>query len=151
MKKLNIGEQAPAIDALDENGKQFKLSHLKGTKVVLYFYPKDDTPGCTNQACNLKDNYTELQKRGYEVIGVSADNEAKHLKFIAKYELPFTLLADTNKKIINDYGVWGPKKFMGKEYEGIHRTTFVIDEEGNIEDIIEKIKTKEHSAQILKD
>lgn len=151
MKKLKIGDQAPAINAIDENGNPFKLSDLKGKKVVLYFYPKDDTPGCTKQACNLKDNYTELQKRGYEVVGVSADDEAKHQKFIAKYELPFKLIADTDKKVINDYGVWGPKKFMGKEYDGIHRTTFIIDEKGKIEDIIEKVKTKEHSAQIIKD
>lgn len=151
MKKLTIGDQAPAIDALDENGKSFQLSSLKGKKVVLYFYPKDNTPGCTKQACNLKDNYSELQKRGYEVIGVSADDEIKHQKFIAKFDLPFKLLADTDKKVINDYGVWGPKKFMGKEYDGIHRTTFIIDEEGKIEDIIEKVKTKEHSAQIIKD
>lgn len=151
MKKLKIGDEAPAINSKDENGNNFSLSTLKGKKVVLYFYPKDNTPGCTNQACNLTDNYEELQKRGYEVVGVSADDETKHQKFIAKYNLPFTLLADTDKTVINDYGVWGPKKFMGKEYEGIHRTTFIIDEDGKIEDIIEKVKTKDHTNQILKD
>ncbi|MFT6200343.1 MAG: peroxiredoxin Q/BCP, partial [Vicingaceae bacterium] len=137
MFHLNIGDEAPEINAKDENGNNFQLSAHKGKKIVLYFYPKDSTPGCTTQACNLKDNYAELQKRGYEVVGVSADDEVKHQKFIAKYNLPFTLLADTNKKVIQDYGVWGLKKFMGKEYDGIHRTTFVIDEEGKIEEIIQ--------------
>ncbi|MFT5667716.1 MAG: peroxiredoxin Q/BCP [Vicingaceae bacterium] len=151
MFHLNIGDEAPEINAKDENGNNFQLSAHKGKKIVLYFYPKDSTPGCTTQACNLKDNYAELQKRGYEVVGVSADDEVKHQKFIAKYNLPFTLLADTNKKVIQDYGVWGLKKFMGKEYDGIHRTTFVIDEEGKIEEIIQKVKTKAHTEQILKD
>jgi peroxiredoxin Q/BCP len=151
MFHLNIGDEAPEINAKDENGNNFQLSAYKGKKIVLYFYPKDSTPGCTTQACNLKDNYAELQKRGYEVVGVSADDEVKHQKFIAKYDLPFTLLADTDKKVIQDYGVWGLKKFMGKEYDGIHRTTFVIDEEGKIEEIIQKVKTKAHTEQILKD
>lgn len=151
MFHLTVGDQAPEINANDENGNTFQLSALKGKKVILYFYPKDDTPGCTAQACNLKDNYAQLQKLGYEVVGVSADNEKKHQKFINKYELPFTLLADTEKKVIQDYGVWGLKKFMGKEYEGIHRTTFVIDEDGLIEEIIQKVKTKDHTAQIIKD
>lgn len=151
MKHLKIGDQAPAIQAKDENGNDFFLEQLKGKKVILYFYPKDDTPGCTKQACNLRDHYEALQNQGYEVVGVSADTETKHQKFIAKYELPFTLLADEDKKVINDYGVWGLKKFMGKEYDGIHRTTFVINEDGKIEKIIEKVKTKEHTAQILND
>ena len=151
MFHLNVGDQAPEINAKDENGKTFQLSTHKGKKIVLYFYPKDNTPGCTAQACNLKDNYAELQKRGYEVVGVSADDEVKHQKFITKYDLPFTLLADTDKKVSQDYGVWGLKKFMGKEYDGIHRTTFVIDEEGKIEEIIQKVKTKVHTEQILKD
>jgi len=151
MFHLNIGDEAPEINAKDENGNNFQLSTHKGKKIVLYFYPKDSTPGCTTQACNLKDNYAELQKRGYEVVGVSADSEVKHQKFIAKYDLPFTLLADTDKRVIQDYGVWGLKKFMGKEYDGIHRTTFVIDEEGKIEEIIQKVKTKAHTEQILKD
>ena len=149
MFHLNVGDQAPEINAKDENGKTFQLSTHKGKKVVLYLYPKDNTPGCTAQACNLKDNYAELQKRGYEVVGVSADDEVKHQKFITKYDLPFTLLADTDKKVSQDYGVWGLKKFMGKEYDGIHRTTFVIDEEGKIEEIIQKVKTKAHTEQIL--
>ena len=151
MFHLNVGDQAPEVNAKDENGKTFQLSTHKGKKIVLYFYPKDNTPGCTAQACNLKDNYAELQKRGYEVVGVSADDEVKHQKFITKYDLPFTLLADTDKKVSQDYGVWGLKKFMGKEYDGIHRTTFVIDEEGKIEEIIQKVKTKVHTEQILKD
>jgi len=151
MEKLKIGDTAPAINAKDENGNDFYLSDLKGKKVVLYFYPKDDTPGCTKESCNLRDNYTELQKQGYVVVGVSADTQKKHQKFIAKYDLPFTLLADEDKKVIRDYGVWGLKKFMGREFEGIIRTTFVIDEGGKIEDIIEKVITKDHSAQILKD
>tara|TARA_B110000046_G_scaffold134272_1_gene140572 strand:+ start:7528 stop:7983 length:456 start_codon:yes stop_codon:yes gene_type:complete len=151
MFHLKVGDTAPDINAKDENGNNFQLSAHKGKKVILYFYPKDNTPGCTAQACNLKDNYAEIQKRGYELVGVSADDEVKHQKFIAKYDLPFTLLADTNKKVIQDYGVWGLKKFMGKEYDGIHRTTFVIDEKGKIEKIIQKVKTKAHTEQILKD
>tara|TARA_B110000503_G_C7103481_1_gene394884 strand:+ start:497 stop:952 length:456 start_codon:yes stop_codon:yes gene_type:complete len=151
MFHLKVGGQAPEINAKDENGNNFQLSTHRGKKVILYFYPKDNTPGCTAQACNLKDNYTELLKRGYEVVGVSADDEVKHQKFITKYDLPFTLLADTNKKVIQDYGVWGLKKFMGKEYDGIHRTTFVIDDDGKIEEIIQKVKTKAHTEQILKD
>ena len=150
MFHLKVGDTAPDINAKDENGNNFQLSAHKGKKVILYFYPKDNTPGCTAQACNLKDNYAEIQKRGYELVGVSADDEVKHQKFIAKYDLPFTLLADTDKKVIQDYGVWGLKKFMGKEYDGIHRTTFVIDEKGKIEEIIQKVKTKTHTEQILK-
>jgi len=151
MAELKIGDKAPAIEAKDQEGNVFTLNSLKGKKVVLYFYPKDDTPGCTKEACNLRDNYEELQKRGYEVVGVSADNEAKHQKFIAKYDLPFTLLADENKEVIQSYNAWGLKKFMGKEYEGIIRKTYVIDENGKIEDIIEKVKTKDHTAQIITD
>lgn len=151
MSKLKIGDLAPEITTKDQLGRDFNLMDLKGRKVVLYFYPKDDTPGCTKQACNLRDNYSDLQKKGYEIVGVSADKEAKHQKFIAKYQLPFTLLADVDKKVINDYGVWGLKKFMGREFEGIRRTTFVISEEGKIEKIIDKVKTKDHTAQILND
>ena len=116
---------------------------------MLYFYPKDNTPGCTAQACNLRDNYDSLLSKGYKVIGISADTQQSHQKFIEKHSLPFPLIADTEKAIIKDYGVWGPKKFMGKSYDGIHRTTFVIDEQGIIEEIIEKVKTKEHANQIL--
>ncbi|KAA3648984.1 MAG: thioredoxin-dependent thiol peroxidase [Bacteroidetes bacterium] len=150
MIKLKVGDKAPDINAKTQDGENFSLAQVSGKKLVLYFYPKDNTPGCTAQACNLKDNYKELIKRGYVVYGVSADSALKHQKFIEKYELPFDLLVDEEKKIINAYGVWGPKKFMGKEYEGINRTTFIIDETGKIEEIIEKVKTKDHTNQILK-
>lgn len=151
MSEIKIGDKAPAISAKDQTGNDFSLESLKGKKVVLYFYPKDDTPGCTKEACNLRDNYEKLQKAGYEVVGVSGDNQAKHQKFISKYNLPFSLLADEEKKVIQDYNAWGLKKFMGKEYEGIIRKTYIIDENGKIEDIIEKVKTKDHTAQILTD
>lgn len=150
MKHLKIGDTAPAFSAEDQDGNLISLADQKGSKVVLYFYPKDSTPGCTTQACNLRDNYDALLKANYKVFGVSADSAKRHKNFIAKNELPFPLLVDEEKKVINDYGVWGLKKFMGKEYDGIHRMTFVINEEGVIEDIIEKVKTKEHTAQILK-
>lgn len=150
MIKLKVGDKAPDIQAKTQEGKAFTLEQVKGKKLVLYFYPKDNTPGCTAQACNLKDNYKQLLEQGYVVYGISADSAIKHQKFIEKYELPFDLLVDEEKKIINNYGVWGPKKFMGKEYEGIHRTTFIINEDGKIEEIIEKVKTKDHAKQILK-
>ena len=146
---LEEGQKAPAFEGIDQNGDTIKLSDYAGKKVVLYFYPKDDTPGCTAQACNLRDNDTDLKAAGYQVIGVSADTAAKHQKFITKYDLNFPLIADTEKEIIQAFGVWGPKKFMGKEYDGIHRTTFVINEEGIIEKVIKKVKTKDHTAQIL--
>lgn len=149
MTHLKPGDQAPAFEATDQSGNKIKLSDYKGKKVVLYFYPKDDTPGCTAQACNLRDHYSDLRDKGYEVIGVSADNEKKHQKFIEKYSLPFTLIPDTDRKVIEAYGVWGKKKFMGREYDGIHRETFVIDEKGVIEQVIEKVKTKEAAEQIL--
>lgn len=149
MTTLKAGDKAPDFKALDQNGKEVSLSDFKGKKLVIYFYPKDMTPGCTVQACNLRDNYKQLQKEGYEILGVSADSEARHQKFIDKYDLPFDLLADTEKEMIKAYGVWGPKKFMGKTYDGIHRTTFVIDENGTISELIEKVKTKSHTAQIL--
>lgn len=149
MIKLKEGDKAPKFTAKDQNGNTIKLSDYKGKKLVLYFYPKDNTPGCTAEACNLRDNYEEFLNKGFAIIGVSADNEQAHKKFIDKYELPFPLIPDTNKEIINSYGVWGPKKFMGKEYEGIHRTTFIISEEGNIEKIFEKVKTKDHTNQIF--
>lgn len=149
MSKLKIGDKAPDFKGLNQNGEQVALSDYKGKKLVIYFYPKDLTPGCTAQACNLKENYDELKQKGFEILGVSADDEARHLKFIEKYELPFALLADTDHEVIKSFGVWGPKKFMGKEYEGIIRTTFVIDENGIIEHIIEKVKTKNHTEQIL--
>jgi len=149
MNMLEEGQKAPAFEGIDQNGDTIKLSDYAGKKVVLYFYPKDDTPGCTAQACNLRDNDTDLKAAGYQVIGVSADTAAKHQKFITKYDLNFPLIADTEKEIIQVFGVWGPKKFMGKEYDGIHRTTFVINEEGIIEKVIKKVKTKDHTAQIL--
>lgn len=147
--KLNVGDQAPELQGVDQHGKSISLSDYKGKKIVLYFYPKDDTPGCTAEACNLRDNYSDLTKFGFDVIGVSADNEKSHLKFIDKYGLPFRLIADTDKKVAEAYGVWGMKKFMGKEYMGINRTTFIIDEQGLISKVIEKVDTKNHTAQII--
>jgi peroxiredoxin Q/BCP len=147
--KLNIGNQAPELEGVDQHGKTINLSDYKGKKIVLYFYPKDDTPGCTAEACNLRDNYSDLTKFGFDVIGVSTDSEKSHLKFIDKYGLPFRLIADTDKKVAEAYGVWGMKKFMGKEYMGINRTTFIIDEQGLISKVIEKVDTKNHTAQII--
>ena len=147
---LKIRDKAPSINSVDENGDVITLEQFKGKKVVLYFYPKDMTPGCTVQSCNLRDNYQSLLENGYVVLGCSADSPSSHIKFIEKHDLPFSLLSDESKAGINSYGVWGPKKFMGREYDGIYRTTFVIDENGIIEDIIEKVNTKEHTNQILK-
>lgn len=149
MTKLKSGDKAPEFSAKDQDGNIIELANFKGKKLVLFFYPKASTPGCTAQACNLRDNWEFFQKKGYEIVGVSADSEKRQQNFKNKYELPFPLLADEEKEVINAYGVWGPKKFMGKEYDGINRTTFVIDGNGLIEDIIGKVKTKEHSAQIL--
>lgn len=149
MITLKIGDKAPNFEALDEKGNTLKLSDYKGKKLVLFFYPKASTPGCTVEACNLRDNYHNFLTKGYAVIGVSADSAKRQQNFINKNELPFPLLADEDKTVINAFGVWGPKKFMGKEYDGIHRTTFVIDEKGIIEDVITKVKTKEHTSQIL--
>jgi peroxiredoxin Q/BCP len=149
MIHLQEGDKAPDFKGVDQEGNTIQLSDYKGKKLVLYFYPKDNTPGCTNEACNLRDNYEELQKQGFEILGVSADSEKKHQNFINKYDLPFPLLADTEKEVIEQYGIWGPKKFMGKVKDGIHRTTFVIDEEGKIEKVFKKVKTKEHTNQIL--
>jgi len=150
MTTLKPGDAAPHFSATDQHGNVISLELLKGKKVVLYFYPKDDTPGCTAEACNLRDNHSALIKQGYVVIGVSPDPMAKHEKFTAKYELPFSLLPDTEKQIIQAYGVWGPKKFMGKSYDGVFRTTFVINENGMIEKVFTQVDTKEHTAQILK-
>ena len=150
MSKLNIGDKAPEINAVDQNGNEITLNQYKGKKVVLYFYPKDMTPGCTAQSCNLSDNYNLLQKNGYDVIGVSCDSIKRHQKFIEKYSLPFNLISDEDQKVVNDYGVWQLKKFMGREYMGIVRTTFLIDENGKIENIIEKVNTKDHTSQIIK-
>jgi len=150
MIELKIGDKAPEINSVDQNGNQITLNQYKGKKVVLYFYPKDMTPGCTAQSCNLSDNYKLLQKRGYDVIGVSCDSIKRHQKFIEKYSLPFNLVSDEDQKVVNDYGVWQLKKFMGREYMGIMRTTFLIDENGIIEEIITKVNTKEHTTQIIK-
>lgn len=148
--KLKIGDVAPDFSVNDQNGEPVKLSNFKGKKVVLYFYPKDNTPGCTAESCNLRDNYQSLKKAGYEILGVSKDNEKSHAKFIEKYDLPFTLLADTKKNIHEKYGTWVEKSMYGRKYMGTARTTFLIDEKGKIEDIIEKVKTKDHTTQILK-
>jgi len=147
---LKVGDAAPDFKVNDQDGKPVKLSDFKGKKVVLYFYPKDNTPGCTAEACNLRDNYQALQKAGYVVLGVSSDDEKSHQKFISKFELPFTLLADTDKKIHEKYGTWVEKSMYGRKYMGTARTTFLIDENGKIEEIIEKVDTKDHTAQILK-
>lgn len=147
---LQVGDKAPSFEALDQNGQLVRLQDFVGKKLVLYFYPKDNTPTCTNQACNLRDNFGLLQKNGYVVLGVSADSAKSHQKFIKKYDLPFPLLADTDQKIINDYGVWGEKMLFGRHYMGILRTTFVIDEEGVIRDIIQKVDSQDHTNQILK-
>ena len=148
---MNIGDKAPEILGLNENGEEIRLSSYQGKKVVLYFYPKDNTSGCTAQACNLRDNYAELRQAGYEVIGVSVDDAKSHQKFIAKNELPFTLIADTDKTLVEAFGVWGEKSMYGRKYMGTFRTTFIINEKGIIERIIlpKQVKTKEHSKQIL--
>ncbi|WP_187261991.1 thioredoxin-dependent thiol peroxidase [Pontibacter beigongshangensis] len=147
--ELKTGDQAPDFESRDQNGNTVRLSNYRGKKVILYFYPKDDTPGCTAQSCNLRDNYSDLQREGYEVLGVSVDDEASHQKFIKKFDLPFTLIADTDKKIVEAYGVWQEKSMYGRKYMGTMRYTFVIDEQGTIQDIITKVKTAEHAAQIL--
>ena len=149
MITLKIGDKAPDFEVKNQKGETVKLKDFLGKKVVLFFYPKASTPGCTMEAKNLRDNYAEFTKKGYDIIGVSADSEKRQLNFSLKNELPYNLLADEKKEVINAYGVWGPKKFMGREYDGIHRTTFVIDEKGFIEDIITKVKTKVHTEQIL--
>ncbi|NSL89882.1 thioredoxin-dependent thiol peroxidase [Chitinophaga sp. Mgbs1] len=149
MTNLQEGDKAPVFKGKDQHGKTVSLTDFKGKRVVLYFYPKDMTPGCTAQACNLRDNYDALLKKGYVVVGVSTDSEESHQKFIEKYDLPFTLLADEDHKIVNQYGVFGEKKFMGKVYDGIHRTTFLINENGVIDHIISKPDTKNHTEEIL--
>ncbi|MBT8260604.1 MAG: thioredoxin-dependent thiol peroxidase [Bacteroidia bacterium] len=149
MTTLKIGEKAPNFKAINQDENQVSLSDFKGKKLVLFFYPKASTPGCTAEACNLSDNYDRFVANGYAVLGVSADSAKRQSNFKIKYNLPYDLLADEEKTVINAYGVWGPKKFMGREYDGIHRTTFIIDEKGIIEDIIAKVKTKDHTNQIL--
>ena len=149
MRELKEGDLAPAIQAVDQNGEPITLDEYRGKKIVLYFYPKDDTPGCTAEACDLRDNYSQFIEKGFEVIGGSADSEKSHQKFIEKYDLPFRLISDVDKKVLQDYGAWGEKKMYGKSYMGILRKTFIIDEKGYVEKIIEKVKTKEHSTQIF--
>lgn len=146
---LKVGDKAPAFSGLDQEGKEISLAAFKGKKLVLYFYPKDDTPGCTKEACSLRDAYPRFQQEGFEIVGVSPDKVEKHKKFEDKYDLPFKLLADTEHKALNAYGAWGRKKFMGKEYDGVLRKTFVINEQGKIERIIEKVRTKDHAVQLL--
>ncbi|MEX1241431.1 MAG: thioredoxin-dependent thiol peroxidase [Cyclobacteriaceae bacterium] len=147
--RLKVGDKAPDFTVNDQDGNPIKLSALKGKKVVLYFYPKDMTPGCTAEACSLRDNYSAMVKRGYEILGVSTDSEKSHKKFIEKERLPFRLLADTEKTIHDAYGTWVEKSMYGRKYMGTARVTFVIDEKGRIEDIIEKVDTKKHADQIL--
>ena len=149
MSHLKEGDKAPAFTSKDQNGNTISLDQFKGKKVVLYFYPKDSTPGCTAEACDFRDNYQGLKAKGIEVLGVSVDDEKSHQKFIAKYELPFTLLADTDKLIVEAYGVWGEKSMYGKKYMGTNRTTFIIDEEGNIAHIITKVDTSNSTQQVL--
>lgn len=148
---MNIGDKAPEILGRDQDGKEVKLADFKGKKLVLYFYPKDNTPGCTTEACNLRDNYQRFLGAGYAVVGVSVQDEKSHKKFIEKHELPFPLIADTEKTLNNAFGVWGEKSMCGRQYMGTFRTTFIIDEEGKVERIItpKEIKVKEHAAQIL--
>ena len=149
METLKEGDKAPNFSARDQDGNMVSLSDFKGKKLVVFFYPKASTPGCTAEACNLRDHYTELRHAGYELLGVSADSEKRQTNFRNKYEFPFALIADEDHQLINGFGVWGPKKFMGREYEGIHRKTFIVNEEGIVSKVIDKVKTKDHAAQIL--
>lgn len=150
MTTLQKGDQAPSFSGVDQDGKTHQLADYAGKKLVVFFYPKANTPGCTAEACDLRDNYARFEAQNYVLLGVSADSSKAQAKFKDKYEFPFPLLADEDKAVIQAFGVWGPKKFMGKEYDGIHRTTFVIDEKGIIEEVITDVKTKVHASQILK-
>lgn len=149
MSNLTVGDKAPDFKGKDQNGKMISLKDFKGKKLVLYFYPEDDTPTCTVEACNLRDNYGALKRKGFAIVGVSADDEKSHKKFAEKFDLPFPLIADTDKKIINDYGVWGEKNMFGHKYMGILRRTFVIDDKGKIEKMFGKVESKNHTDQIL--
>lgn len=148
MTHLNIGDNAPSFKGKIEDGTEVNSAGLKGQKYILFFYPKDDSPGCTREACNLRDNYRWFEKNGFQIFGVSPDNEKKHQKFIDKYEFQYSLIADPDKEIIKSFGIWGPKKFMGREFDGVHRTTFVMDADGKVTEIIKKVKTKEHAEQL---
>jgi len=150
MTKLNIGDKAPDFKAINQDGEMVSLNDFKGRKLILYFYPKDNTPGCTNEACDFRNHYQFWLDKGYQVVGVSPDSQESHRKFIEKYQLPFPLLSDPDKEIIKAYGAWGPKKLYGREYEGLIRSTFIIDEEGKILEIFKKVKTKTHTEQIIK-
>jgi peroxiredoxin Q/BCP len=149
MKILEVGEKAPMFEGVNQNNEKISSDDYSGSKWVIYFYPKDNTPGCTAQACSLRDGYDALRNKGIKVLGVSADGVKSHDKFATKYDLPFALLADENKSVINKFGVWGPKKFMGREYEGIHRVSFLVDENGIITHVVQKPKTKDHANEIL--
>ena len=149
MTHLNVGDQVPDFSLLDQDENEVSNKSLLGTKYILFFYPKDDSPGCTKEACAIRDSYRKIDKAGYKVFGISPDNVKKHNKFIDKYEFQYSLLADENKDMIQAFGLWGPKKFMGREVVGVHRTTFIVDDKGVIEHIILKVKTKEHDQQIL--
>ena len=149
MTKLKVGDKAPALSGVDQDDRPVSLKDYAGRKLLLYFYPKDDTPGCTAEACSLRDEHEALEASGYTVLGVSPDKPARHRKFIDKYGLPFRLLADPDHVVAEAYGAWGPKKFMGREYDGILRSTFLIDEAGRIERIIDKVRTKDHARQVL--
>jgi thioredoxin-dependent peroxiredoxin len=149
MKLLEVGEKAPNFEGQDQNDSNVSSNDFKGSKWVVYFYPKDNTPGCTAQACSLRDGYDDLNKHGVKVLGVSADSVKSHDKFASKFTLPFPLLSDESKEVINKFGVWGPKKFMGREYEGIHRVSFIMDEEGMVTHVIQKPKTKDHANEVL--
>lgn len=149
MEQLKEGDKAPGFTANDQNGKPVSLSDFAGKDVILYFYPKDDTPGCTAEACSFRDNYQSLQQDGFEIIGVSTDDEKSHTKFISKYQLPFTLIADNDKKIVEAYGVWGEKSMYGKKYMGTTRKTFIIGPDGRIKKIIDKVDTQNSSQQVL--
>lgn len=149
MKTLKAGDKVPPFTATDEKGNPVSLSDYKGKKLVVFFYPRANTEGCTAEACNLRDHYAELQKKGYELLGVSADTQRKQSNFKEKYGFPFPLIADVDRAVVDAFGVWGPKKFMGREFDGIHRITFLIDEQGRVEHVIDKVKTRDHAAQIL--
>lgn len=151
MHSLQVGDHVPNFSGTDDNGKIHHLNDYKGKKLILFFFPKANTPGCINEVCNLRDNYTVLIEARYSLLGVSADTIAKQNKFATKFDLPFPLIADEQKSIINLFGVWGPKNFMGNDYEGIYRTTFIIDEQGVVERVYSKVKTKEHATQILEE
>lgn len=151
MKTLNTGSVVPSFETQDQDENRVTNKDLIGKKSIVFFYPRANTPGCTAEACNLRDHYKTLQDKGYQLFGVSADSSKKQKSFADKYDLPFPLLADEDKSVINAFGVWGPKKFQGREYDGIHRTTFLIDEEGKVKKVISKVKTKDHAAQILEE